>query len=109
MENKPTKKPRNAGNKPNVQHIPTKSLVENDAIDEKVSQIISLQNGLNANERMLDTLNEKIKEYSKQVTELKAENNKINFNYNALNYNYKHANEQLSRVPKFIKWLLNIN
>ena len=108
MENKPTKKPRNSNNKPNVQCIPTIS-VENDAINEKISQIISLQNGLSANEKMLDTLNEKIKEYSKQVTELKAENNKIIFNYNALNYKYKHTNEQLSRVPKFIKWLLNIN
>lgn len=108
MENKPTKKPRNNSNKPNVQHIPTIT-VENDAIDEKISQIISLQNGLSANEKMLDILNEKIKECSKQVTELKAENNKMNFNYNALNYKYKHANEQLSRVPKFIKWLFNIN
>ena len=108
MEPKPTRKPRNTGNKPNVQHIPTNS-VENDAINEKVSQIISLQNGLSANEKMLDTLNEKIKEYSKQVMELKADNVRVRTLHNNLDYNLKHAYEQLTKLPKFVKWLYNIH
>jgi hypothetical protein len=108
METKPTRKPRNTGSKPNVQHIPTNS-VENDAINEKVSQIISLQNGLSANEKMLDTLNEKIKEYSKQVMELKADNVRVRTLHNNLDYNLKHAYEQLAKLPKFIKWLYNIH
>lgn len=108
METKPTRKPRNTGNKPSVQSGPTNS-VENDALNEKVSQIISLQNGLSANEKMLDTLNEKIKEYSKQVMELKADNVRVRTLHNNLDYNLKHAYEQLTKLPKFIKWLYNIH
>ena len=108
METKPTRKPRNIGNKPNVQHIPTNS-VENDALNEKVSQIISLQNGLSANEKMLDILNEKIKEYSKQVIELKEDNVRVRTLHNNLDYNLKHAYEQLAKLPSFVKWIYKIH
>lgn len=78
-------------------------------MDEKISQIISLQNGLNANERMLEELNVKIKDYSKQVMELKAENVRLRTLHNNLDYNLKHAYAQLTKVPKFVKWLYNIH
>jgi seryl-tRNA synthetase len=116
MENKPrrrSRKPQADGLVADVNvTAPTidRQMVQNysELIDEKVSQIISLQNGLSANERMLEELNVKIKEYSLQVMELKAENVRIRTLHNNLDYNLKHAYEQLAKVPKFVKWLFNI-
>ena len=111
MENKPKKRPR----KPQVDGLVADVNVtlpvidkQSELINEKVSQIISLQNGLSANERMLEELNVKIKDYSKQVMELKAENVRIRTLHNNLDYNLKHAYEQLSKVPKIVKWFYKI-
>ncbi len=81
---------------------------QSELIDEKISQIISLQNGLSANERMLADLNVKIKEYSLQVMELKAENVKLRNSYTNLDYNCKNVYTQLSKVPRFVKWIFNV-
>ena len=112
MENKPRRRAR----KPQVD-APTADVSvtspvidkQSELINEKVSQIISLQNGLSANERMLDDLNVKIKEYSKQVMELKADNVRIRTLHNNLDYNLKHAYEQLAKIPNFVKWIYKIN
>jgi chromosome segregation ATPase len=111
MENKPRRRSR----KPQVDGIVADVSVtaptidkQSELINEKVSQIISLQNGLNANERMLEELNVKIKEYSKQVMELKADNVKLRNSYTNLDYNCKNVYAQLAKVPKFIKWLYKI-
>ena len=112
MENKPRRRAR----KPQIEttEVTAKLLAtplvdrQSELIDEKISQIISLQNGLSANERMLDELNVKIKDYSKQVMELKAENVRIRTLHNNLDYNLKHAYEQLAKVPNFVKWLFKI-
>lgn len=112
MENKPRRRAR----KPQAEtltadvNITPIAVVDRQSalIDEKVSQIISLQNGLSANERMLDELNVKIKEYSKQVMELKADNVRIRTLHNNLDYNLKHAYEQLSKLPKIVKWFFKI-
>lgn len=111
MENKPRRRAR----KPQAETLTadvsvTSPVIDKQSalIDEKVSQIISLQNGLSANERMLDELNVKIKEYSKQVMELKADNVRIRTLHNNLDYNCKHAYEQLSKLPKIVKWFYKI-
>ena len=112
MENKPRKRAR----KPQVDvlvadvNITPVAVVDRQSqlIDEKISQIISLQNGLSANERMLEELNVKIKDYSKQVMELKADNVRIRTLHNNLDYNLKHAYEQLSKLPKIVKWFFKI-
>ena len=113
MENKPRRRAR----KPQAEttEVTAKLLAtplvdrQSELIDEKISQIISLQNGLSANERMLDDLNVKIKEYSKQVMELKADNVRIRTLHNNLDYNLKHAYEQLAKVPRFVKWIYKIH
>jgi chromosome segregation ATPase len=111
MENKPRRRAR----KPQVDALAADVSVtaptidrQSELINEKVSQIISLQNGLSANERMLEELNVKIKEYSKQVMELKADNVKLRNSYTNLDYNCKNVYAQLAKVPKFIKWLYKI-
>ena len=112
MENKPRRRAR----KPQAElltadvNITPIAVVDRQSalIDEKVSQIISLQNGLSANERMLEELNVKIKEYSKQVMELKAENVKLRNSYTNLDYNCKNVYAQLAKVPKLIKWLYKV-
>jgi hypothetical protein len=112
MENKPRRRAR----KPQVDglvadvNITPVAVVDKQSqlIDEKISQIISLQNGLSANERMLEELNVKIKDYSKQVMELKAENVRIRTLHNNLDYNCKHAYEQLAKLPKFVKMIFKI-
>jgi chromosome segregation ATPase len=116
MENKPRRRAR----KPQVDGLiadvsvtaPTidRKMVQNysELIDEKVSQIISLQNGLNANERMLEELNVKIKDYSKQVMELKAENVRLRNSYTNLDYNCKNVYAQLAKLPKFVKWFYKV-
>jgi chromosome segregation ATPase len=111
MENKPRKRAR----KPQVDALVADVNVvsptidrQSELINEKVSQIISLQNGLSANERMLEELNVKIKDYSKQVMELKADNVRIRTLHNNLDYNLKHAYEQLSKLPKIVKWFFKI-
>jgi len=111
MENKPRRRAR----KPQVDGLVADVSVTSPVIDkqselinEKVSQIISLQNGLSANERMLEELNVKIKDYSKQVMELKADNVKLRNSYTNLDYNCKNVYAQLAKVPKFIKWLYKI-
>ena len=111
MENKPRRRARKPQAETLTADVSVTSPVidkQSELINEKVSQIISLQNGLSANERMLDELNVKIKEYSKQVMELKADNVRIRTLHNNLDYNLKSAYEQLSKVPKFVKWLFNI-
>jgi len=112
MENKPrrrARKPQAETLAADVNITPIATVDRQSAlIDEKISQIISLQNGLSANERMLDDLNVKIKEYSKQVMELKADNVRIRTLHNNLDYNLKHAYEQLAKVPSFVKWLFKI-
>jgi len=112
MENKPRRRPRKPKTEAPVADVNVTSPVvdrQSELIDEKISQIISLQNGLNANERMLEELNVKIKEYSKQVMELKAENVRIRTLHNNLDYNLKHAYEQLAKLPRFVKWLFKIH
>jgi predicted RNase H-like nuclease (RuvC/YqgF family) len=111
MENKPRRRAR----KPQVDAPAADVSVtapvidkQSELINEKVSQIISLQNGLSANERMLEELNVKIKEYSKQVMELKAENVKLRNSYTNLDYNCKNVYAQLAKVPKLIKWLYKV-
>jgi chromosome segregation ATPase len=111
MENKPRRRSR----KPQVDALVADVNVtlpvidkQSELINEKVSQIISLQNGLSANERMLDELNVKIKDYSKQVMELKADNVRIRTLHNNLDYNLKHAYEQLAKIPNFVKWIYKI-
>ena len=111
MENKPRRRAR----KPQAETTEAISILatplvdrQSELIDEKISQIISLQNGLSANERMLEELNVKIRDYSKQVMELKADNVRIRTLHNNLDYNLKHAYEQLAKVPNFIKWLFKI-
>ena len=112
MENKPrrrARKPQAETLTADVNITPIAAVDRQSAlIDEKISQIISLQNGLSANERMLDDLNVKIKEYSKQVMELKADNVRIRTLHNNLDYNLKHAYEQLAKIPKFVKWIFKI-
>ena len=113
MENKPrrrARKPQVDGLVADVNVTPV-AVVDRQSqlIDEKISQIISLQNGLSANERMLEELNVKIKEYSKQVMELKAENVRLRNLHINLDNNCKRAYEQLARVPKFVKWLFKIH
>lgn len=109
MENKPTRKSRKPATADNIKPISPIIGMHSELMNEKISQIVSLQNGLSANEKMLDTLNEKIKEYSKQVMELKADNVRVRTLHNNLDYNCKHAYEQIARLPKFIKWLYNIH
>jgi hypothetical protein len=111
MENKPRRRSR----KPQVDALVADVNVtsptidrQSELIDEKISQIISLQNGLSANERMLDELNVKIKDYSKQVMELKADNVRIRTLHNNLDYNLKYAYEQLAKIPNFVKWIYKI-
>ena len=111
MENKPRRRAR----KPQAETTEVTAKVaapvvdrHSELIDEKISQIISLQNGLSANERMLEELNVKIKDYSKQVMELKADNVRIRTLHNNLDYNLKHAYEQLSKLPKIVKWFFKI-
>jgi dsDNA-specific endonuclease/ATPase MutS2 len=112
MENKPRRRPRNPKTEVPVADVNVTSPVvdkHSELIDEKISQIISLQNGLSANERMLEELNVKIKDYSKQVMELKADNVKLRNSYTNLDYNCKNVYAQLAKVPKFIKWLYKIH
>jgi predicted nucleic acid-binding Zn-ribbon protein len=112
MENKPrrrSRKPQADGLVADVSVTSPTIDRQSELIDEKISQIISLQNGLSANERMLEELNVKIKDYSKQVMELKAENVRIRTLHNNLDYNLKHAYDQLAKVPKFIKMLFKIH
>jgi chromosome segregation ATPase len=112
MENKPRRRAR----KPQAEtliadvNVTPVAVVDrhSELIDEKISQIISLQNGLSANERMLEELNVKIKDYSKQVMELKADNVRLRTLHNNLDYNLKHAYEQLAKLPNFVKWIYKI-
>ena len=112
MENKPRRRSR----KPQVETLTADVNVtpvgvidrHSELIDEKISQIISLQNGLSANERMLEELNVKIKDYSKQVMELKAENVRLRNSYTNLDYNCKNVYAQLAKLPKFVKWFYKI-
>ena len=112
MENKPRKRAR----KPQAEtltadvNVTPVAVVDrhSELIDEKISQIISLQNGLSANERMLDELNVKIKDYSKQVMELKAENVRLRNLYTNLDFNCKNVYAQLAKVPKVVKWIFKI-
>jgi len=111
MENKPRRRSRKPQVNALVADVSVTSPVidkQSELINEKVSQIISLQNGLSANERMLADLNVKIKEYSLQVMELKAENVKLRNSYTNLDYNCKNVYAQLAKVPKFVKWFFNI-
>jgi len=111
MENKPRRRSRKPQVDALVADVSVTSPVidkQSELINEKVSQIISLQNGLSANERMLADLNVKIKDYSKQVMELKADNVRIRTLHNNLDYNLKHAYEQLAKVPRFVKWFFKI-
>jgi cell shape-determining protein MreC len=113
MENKPRRRSR----KPQAEtltadvNVTPVAVVDrhSELIDEKISQIISLQNGLSANERMLEELNVKIKDYSKQVMELKAENVRLRNLHTNLDYNCKRAYEQLAKVPKVVKWIFKIH
>ena len=40
--------------------------------------------------------------------ELKADNVRIRTLHNNLDYNLKHAYEQLSKLPKIVKWFFKI-
>ena len=111
MENKPRRRARKPQAEPLTADVNVTAPVidkQSELINEKVSQIISLQNGLSANERMLEELNVKIKDYSKQVMDLKAENVRLRNLYTNLDFNCKKVYEQLAKVPKFVKWLYNI-
>jgi septal ring factor EnvC (AmiA/AmiB activator) len=111
MENKPRRRARKPQvDAPAVDVSVTAPVIDkqSELINEKVSQIISLQNGLSANERMLEELNVKIKEYSKQVMELKAENVRLRNLHINMDNNCKRAYEQLARVPKIVKWFYKI-
>jgi chromosome segregation ATPase len=103
MENKPkrrSRKPKTEVTEPTINH--------SELIDKKVSQIISLQNGLNANERLLEDLNIKIKDYAKQVSDLKYENSQLRMSYTNLKFDAEHVVAQLNKIPSFFKWLFNI-
>ena len=111
MENKPRRRARKPQvDAPTADVSVTAPVIDKQSalIDEKISHIISLQNGLNANERMLEELNVKIRDYSKQVMELKADNVRIRTLHNNLDYNLKHAYEQLAKIPNFVAWLFKI-
>lgn len=112
MENKPrrrARKPQAETLAADVNITPIATVDRQSAlIDEKISQIISLQNGLSANERMLEELNVKIKDYSKQVMELKAENVRLRNSYTNLDYNCKNVYAQLAKLPKVVKWFYKI-
>lgn len=111
MENKPRRRSRKP--KAEVVDVNVTPIAvidrQSELIDEKISQIISLQNGLSANERMLEELNVKIKDYSKQVMELKAENVRLRNLHTNLDYNCKRAYEQLAKIPKFVKMIFKIH
>jgi len=103
MENKPRRRSRN----PKVETTES-TINHSELMDEKVSQIISLQNGLSANERLLGDLNIKIKDYAKQVSELKYENSQLRMSYTNLKFDAETVVAQLKKVPSLVKWLFNI-
>jgi hypothetical protein len=103
MENNQKRRPR----KPKTE-VTEPTINHSELLDEKVSQIISLQNGLNANERLLGDLNIKIKDYAKQVSELKYENSQLRMSYTNLKFDAETAVAQLKKVPSLFKWLFNI-
>ena len=102
MENKPRRRAR----KPQAEPLTADVNITPIAVVDRQS---ALQNGLNANERMLTELNARLKEFSSQVTDLKAENVRIRTLHNNLDYNLKRAYEQLSKLPNFVKWIYKIN
>jgi hypothetical protein len=114
MENKPRRRSR----KPKVEEVNSNfhtyvapvnvNAKHSELLDEKVSQIISLQNGLNANERLLEGLNIKIKDYAKQVSDLKYENSQLRMSYTNLKFDAEQVVAQLNKIPSFFKWLFNI-
>ena len=103
MENNQKRRPR----KPKTE-VTEPTINHSELMDEKVSQIISLQNGLNANERLLGDLNIKIKDYAKQVAELKYENSQLRMSYTNLKFDAETVVAQLKKVPSLVKWLFNI-
>ena len=103
MENNQKRRPR----KPKTE-VTEPTINHSELLDEKVSQIISLQNGLNANERLLGDLNIKIKDYAKQVSDLKYENSQLRMSYTNLKFDAETVVEQLNKIPSLVKWLFNI-
>jgi len=111
MENKPrrrSRKPKVETTESTIVVTQTADAKHSELIDEKVSQIISLQNGLSANERLLGDLNIKIKDYAKQVSELKYENSQLRMSYTNLKFDAETVVAQLKKVPSLVKWLFNI-
>jgi hypothetical protein len=111
MENKPrrrSRKPKVETTESTIVVTQTADAKHSELIDKKVSQIISLQNGLSANERLLGDLNIKIKDYVKQVSDLKYENSQLRISYNNLKFDAETVVAQLNKVPNFFKWLFNI-
>jgi chromosome segregation ATPase len=103
MENNQKRRPR----KPKTE-VTESTINHSELMDEKVSQIISLQNGLNANERLLGDLNIKIKDYAKQVSDLKYENSQLRMSYTNLKFDAETVVAELKKVPGLVKWLFNI-
>jgi hypothetical protein len=103
MENNQKRRPR----KPKTE-VTEPTINHSELMDEKVSQIISLQNGLNANERLLGDLNIKIKDYAKQVSDLKYENSQLRMSYTNLKFDAEQVIAQLNKIPSLVKWLFNI-
>lgn len=70
-------------------------------LDDKNSQIITLENAVNAAEKIVKNLDRKI-------TELSNDNRSVRFNVTSLNHQVDNLKSNLDSIPGWIKYLFGV-
>jgi peptidoglycan hydrolase CwlO-like protein len=73
----------------------------NKMLDDKNSQIIKLDNAINAAEKIIKNLDSKINDFSN-------ENRSIRFNITSLNHQIQDLKTKLDTIPRWIKYLFGV-
>jgi peptidoglycan hydrolase CwlO-like protein len=73
----------------------------NKMLDDKNSQIIKLENAMNAAEKIVKNLDSKISDFSN-------ENRSIRFNITSLNHQIQDLKSNLDAIPRWIKYLFGV-
>lgn len=73
----------------------------NKMLDDKNSQIIKLENAVNAAEKIIKNLDSKISDFSN-------DNRSIRFNITSLNHQIENLKSSLDAIPGWIKYLFGV-
>lgn len=101
-KSKPRKRVVAKSDSPIVETISTISFEEHQSlIDQKISQIISLENGLKASETIIKDLNHKISDLRFEVRDLRSKLGTSSMNSSMLE-------KKLNLIPNWVKYLFGV-